>query len=155
VSTVGIVAVSIIIGFFLALITGLTAYLAFEGYRTRRTLLRVESQTPLLIAEYRTTLTEQIGLLNAKISHIRGEELQRASGTILQSAKRIEIACVAFGELARSLLSEETLGLERVKKSGLAPEDYAAETGERHVTLNRTAIGDRADLADESGEGAE
>jgi len=156
-NTAGVVAVSVLFGLFLCLLLLLLATLVYLVWRSRRDLLAFQAQMPLLIAEYRTTLTEQIGLLNAKIGQIKGEEISHAAEIIVQSARRIENAAVAFGELSRALLGEDELGLRKAKESGLAPEAYAPPeaAGTPYISLSRTAAADSRARAQESGEGEE
>ena len=108
------------------------------------------------------------------IARINGDKLVEASHVIVRSAQRIETACVAFGQLAASMLAEsgsepepdaDTIAstvLQRVRNSrsglgsGLGPESYAPNpTGERFVSQSRTAAQDSGELLDEGGEGGE
>lgn len=88
------------------------------------------------------------------ISRINGNQLVEASHVIIAAAKRIETACVAFGELSQSMLSGEIEPeIRRARDSGLGAESYAPNpTGEKFIGQSRTAAQDLRELLDEGGE---
>ena len=169
-STVGVVAISVIFGLFLFFLLALISLQVYLTLSLRRIQADISRQMPLLIDEYRNTLTSQIGQLNAKIATIKGEEIQRAGEVIVLSARRIENAAAAFGESARTLIAmlggeqeeESETGAESVTASGrarppaagipyqvvtrtaLAPEAYAPPdlSGGSYITQSRTATAD-------------
>jgi hypothetical protein len=154
-STLGVVALSMLAGLFISFLVGVSVYLAWYGYRLRslhgdaiKAAQTAEQRLGLLEGKIGDILREHSRQMNEVVSKINGEQISQAAVTITGSAKRIERACVAFGTLAQTLLSEDALGLAKVRDSNLGAEEYAPATpGERFVTQNRTAAQDSDDLA--------
>lgn len=149
-NTVGIVLVSILAGLFLAFLSGVSIYLAWDQYRLRRLL----SDSSTLLTTISVTLDTRTSALDAKLSRLNGDELALASRRIVGAANRIEIAGGAFGEMARHLLSENAFELRRGAASGLGDGDYApASPGERYTSQSRVARGDADALEEVEGTG--
>jgi len=158
-NTLGIVALSLLLGAFIVCLIAMAGYLAYDGYRLRKLLDSAVAANQatihdlsLLRNEIGTTLESHRIAMEASVGKINGEKLQTASLEAINAARRIETAAIAIGELARALLSEDAL--QATRETNLAPEAFAPETGERHIGYGRTAAQDRAELAGE-GEGGE
>lgn len=172
-NTLEIVLLSLLTGLFIALLIASNAYLAWMLHATRRALtdtLTAASAASADISSLRTQIDAILGThrqdMQAIVARINGDKLVEASHVISRSAQRIETACVAFGQLAASMLTESAgIGadisdsdLQRVRnsRSGLGPESYAPNpTGERFIGQSRTSAQDSGELLDEGGEGGE
>jgi hypothetical protein len=163
VSTIGVVLISLLAGLLIALLIATGAYLAWMLHATRRLLVTVQSSSQSAAADI-SLLRESIGAILGKhqlamesvVAKINGDKLVEAANVIARSAQRIETACVAFGELAKTMLSGEIIEpeLQRAARSGLGPESYSPNpTGERFTSQSRTAAQDVRELFGESGEG--
>jgi predicted PurR-regulated permease PerM len=139
--TIGIVVLSLIAGLFLAVLISGVGLLIWTNLQLRRTITQIQSD----LQSRQDNLVEFLKLhksdLTAMISRLNGEGLESASKSILLSASRIEKACVAFGELAKFMLSDrDTISQNG---AGLKPDEYATpEPGEKFVDYNPTARGD-------------
>lgn len=161
-STLEIVLLALMAGVLIALLIASIGYLLWMLHATRKFLVEVQTAAinakqaiGLLESQIRTTLHDHRQELNQLVSRINGDRLVEASNVIQKAAQRIESACVAFGELSKTLLSGEfTEELGQVRKTSLGPEEYAPNpTGERYVTQSRTAAADSAELVDEQESG--
>lgn len=174
-NTLEIVLLSLLAGLAVALIIAAAVYLAWMLHNTRKFLSTVQASTVSAAQEISLLRSHIDSILNvhrqemsAMIARINGDKLVEASHVIVRSAQRIETACVAFGQLAASMLSEgigtsisdaESIPeLQRVRnsRSGLGPESYAPNpSGERYISQSRTAAQDSGELLGESGEDIE
>ncbi len=164
-NTLEIVLLSLLAGVSIALLLAFAGYLAWMLHSAKRSLAVMTTATSTAAADISLLATRIDAILNthrqemqAMIARINGDKLVEASSVISRSAQRIETACVAFGQLAQSMLSGEIVEPEirRVRDSGLGPESYAPNpTGERWTGQSKTAAQDRDELLDESGEDRE
>ena len=181
-NTLEIVLLSLLAGLAVALLIAAAVYLAWMLHTAKHELLVMQKATAAASADISLLRTQIDAILNvhrqemsAMIARINGDKLVEASHVIVRSAQRIETACVAFGQLAASMLANEGtdigggLGeglsdpdaissLQRVRnsRSGLGPESYAPNpTGEKWVSQSRTAAQDSGELLGESGEDIE
>lgn len=164
-NTLEIVLLSLLAGVSIALLLSFAGYLAWMLHSAKRSLTVMTATTDKASADISLLATRIDAILNthrqemnAVVARINGDKLVEASSVISRSAQRIETACVAFGQLAQSMLSGEIVepDLRRVRDSGLGPESYAPNpTGERWTGQSKTAAQDRDELLDESGEDRE
>jgi hypothetical protein len=166
-STFGVVALSILIGLFLALLIGAAGFLIYVGFGFRKTVIETQTTLTQHREEWSTTL-KSLGVMlethraeiNRSISSINGDELARAVKlftTLVQeqraSATRIERAASAIGRFTTEWLARESLGpdLEPITEGIDESTGYAASTpGEPpYITRSRTAADDAQVLADE------
>ena len=155
-NTLEVVLLSIMAGVLIALLIAATGYLAWMLRTVRLFLADVQaaadhatSDISLLRSQIDAILNTHRLAMDSVISKLNGDRLVEASNVIIGSAKRIETACVAFGELSRAMLSGDVIDpdLQRVARSGLGPESYAPNpTGERWVGQSRTAAQDSDEL---------
>ena len=142
-NTLEVVLLSLLAGLFLALLLAGGAYLAFDGYRLRKLVLKVENDLPLILKGLEDKLLSQQRLLESQIAKLDGEKLVDAARANIASAKRIEQTCLAFSELAKHLLSGEAIEIEKAVQSGLGAEDYSPNpTGERFVGQSKITQSD-------------
>ena len=179
-NTLEIVLLSLLAGLAVALIIAAAVYLAWMLHSTRKFLSTVQTAAAAATQEISLLRSHIDSILNvhrqemsAMIARINGDKLVEASHVIVRSAQRIETACVAFGQLAASMLAEsntesiDSSVLQRVRNSGsgsgpgipgsrLGPESYAPNpTGERFVSQSRTAAQDSGELLGEGSEDIE
>lgn len=164
-NTLEIVLLSLLAGISIALLIAANGYLAWMLQATRKSLTTMQAAAStaatdisLLATRIDAILNTHRQEMNAVVARINGDKLVEASSVIARSAQRIETACVAFGQLAQSMLSGEIVEPEirRVRDSGLGPESYAPNpTGERWTGQSKTAAQDSRELLDEGGEGGE
>ena len=161
-NTLEIVLLSLLAGISIALLIATGGYLAWMLQATRKSLTTMQAAATtaandisLLATRIDAILNTHRQEMNAVVARINGDKLVEASSVIARSAQRIETACVAFGRLAASMLSEEGDGdeanidprLRRVRDSGLGPESYAPNpTGERWTGQSKTAAQDSDEL---------
>lgn len=161
-NTITIVVLSLLAGLMLALVIAACAYLAWSLHQARAQLahtqtesLHLQEQLRLLSGDIRTMLDSHHARFQEIVAKINADRLATASTEAIQAARRIERAAAAIGELVAHLLSGEELE-ERLQGRGtgttLAPEEYAQETGERFVSVNKTGRGDRQDLSEDEPE---
>jgi len=157
-STLSIVTITILASLFAILLLASMAALIYVYILTRRQL----SQLSLLIGETRTNIASSHTKIETLIASVHGDQISKAAEAFLEQipkqaaiATRIEKAVVLYIDTLRHVLQDEGISgsaLERARESGLGPEDYApAAPGERFVSQSRTAVGDAAALAGESG----
>ncbi len=161
-NTLEIVLLSLLAGISIALLIATGGYLAWMLHTTRKSLTAMQTAASTAAADISLLATRIDAILNthrqemnAVVARINGDKLVEASSVISRSAQRIETACVAFGQLAQSMLSGEIVEPEirRVRDSGLGPESYAPNpTGERWTGQSKTAAQDRDELLGEGGE---
>ena len=162
-NTLEIVLLSLLSGLFIAALIAAITYLAWMLHATRRFLVTVQESSKAASTDISLLRTQIESILNSHrqamdtvVARINGDKLIEASTVIIRAAQRIETACVAFGELSRAMLTGDLTGdiaepeLRRAARSGLGPETYAPETGERFVGQSRTAAQDRDELLSES-----
>src|SRR5436853_6203497 len=99
ISTFGIVALSLFAGLLLALILGAALALIFLIYKTCGVLSSCKSDLRSDLSSVRSGLDAQQKEIAIALSKINGDALSRASLIIQNSAKRIEQAALAIGEL--------------------------------------------------------
>jgi len=152
VSTIGIVAVSLVIGLFLAVLIGSVIFLVWTCLKLHKAVILTQSefsgQVQTHADDVRRFQTDTANLLkshaeafNQAVSRINGEGLELASRSILSAAGRIEKACIAFGELAKYILADrDTIG---ANGNRLQPGEYATpEPGEKFIGLSPTTQAD-------------
>ena len=94
-----------------------------------------QSQLDLLSTTIRTTLDSNYARLQATVEQIQGKALIEAIGEFKElirqqaaATSRIESAGIGIAEIAKTLVSEETISgsaIDRARQSGLLPESYA------------------------------
>lgn len=148
-SVVGVVALSILAGLFIAVLMALAAAQIVLFFRAKNTLLAFqESFKADLLAIGKELKSQQEQVVTA-LNRLNGAELAQAAVTIASSvkqnalsARRIENAALAIGQLI--------IPAEVKEATGLAPEEYAQpEPGESYHARSRTAALDEADERDE------
>jgi hypothetical protein len=165
VSTVGIVALSLLAGLFIALLIGVSGWLVFIGLSFRKTVAAIsltlaqsQSEWTTSLKELRNILSEHRSLTDASIKNINGEKLsvsveklEATTKYLTQIARRNENAAIAIGRFVQHIINmpDADSVTEGVNEEGYA----AAEPGERSWTSrSRVAIEDAAALAAESEE---
>jgi len=163
-SVVGIVALSLIAGLFIALLIGTSAWLVYVGLSFRRivqststTLAEHRDQWANALAEFRTMLDLHRTQFDAQIKSINGRQIGEAVAQLVQlvkeeriAAQRIERAATAVGTFTQQWLAEGVRGYTSVTE--VTPDGYAvSDPGDGHwVSRSRTAIDDSSVIADES-----
>jgi hypothetical protein len=156
-STLSIVAISCFSVLFLLLLLAAASILVYTNLLVRRQV----STLTLTITTFETNINATIARVEGLITKVHGQEITVAVKQFLEAlpvqartATRIERGFTALDTLVRQLVSEEGLAessIERARESGLEPESYApAAPGERYTSRSRTALGDEADLDEES-----
>jgi hypothetical protein len=162
VNTLEVVLLSLLAGISISLLIAIAGYLVWMLHSAKRgstdmiaSMDRVAADISLLRSQIESILNTHRQEMNAVVARINGDKLVEASNVIGRSAQRIETACVAFGQLATSMLSGDIVepDLLRVRDSGLGPESYAPNpTGERWTGQSKTAAQDSTELSGEGGE---
>lgn len=163
-STVGVVALAMLAGLFLALILAAAATLIYLSLKLRalvaelrgamsadasqvsaslaklsadieRTFRDNQSEMSSMLAKLSTMISSHQSEIRVLITQINGEGLQLASRQIILATQRIEKAALAFAELSQVFISDRV-----VNPNGLGAEEYAeAEPGETFATRSRFA----------------
>jgi len=163
-STVGIVALSLLAGLFIALLIGVSGWLLFVGIQFRRTVAAIsltlaqsQSEWTTSLKELRNILSEHRSLTDASIKNINGEKLsisveklEVTTKYLTQVARRNENAAIAIGRFVQHIINlpDADSVTEGVTEEGYA----AAEPGERFIARSRVAADDATALAEESAE---
>jgi hypothetical protein len=163
-STFGIVALSILVGLFLALLLGASGFLIYVGFGFRKTVAAIsltlaqsQSEWTTSLKELRNILSEHRSLTDASIKNINGEKLsvsveklEVTTKYLTQVARRNENAAIAIGRFVQHIINmpDADSVTEGVDEQGFA----AAEPGERFTGRSRVALDDAAALAAESEE---
>jgi hypothetical protein len=164
VSTVGIVALSLLAGLFIAMLIGVSGWLVFIGLSFRKTvalitatLTQSQSEWTTSLKELRNILSEHRSLTDASIKNINGEKLsvsveklEVTTKYLTQVARRNENAAIAIGRFVQHIINmpDADAITEGVDEQGFA----AAEPGERWTGRSRVALDDASALAAESEE---
>lgn len=135
-SEVGIVALSILLGMFLLALLASSLTLIWIAFRARKLATDYADAVTKSVSELRTRIDTLDKELTEKISAINGEGLKVASKSIIRCVDRIERAALVMGEMATSLLSDQT-----VARNNLGPEEYDEPDpeGGRSITQSKTA----------------
>ena len=170
ISTVGIVALSLLAGLFIAMLIATSAWLVWQGYQfkkivieTRSTLATHRQEWANNLSQLSVTLESHRTEINHAIAKINGDQLSKAVQLFSQlvqeqrsSAQRIERAAIAVGTFTQQWLAEGALGganesAANSSSPGVTPDGFAAaEPGERFVLRSRTATDDASVLEEES-----
>jgi hypothetical protein len=144
-NTLSIVILSLLLGLFIAFLIALCGFLVWYITRLRTAVARIESTFPALIAQASAKFDLQSQALSESIARIRGDELEKFSIIGMNAAKRIETAAVAIGGVLTHVLSRNALESIAGENngSGLGPDDFAEETGERYVSVSKNARQDQ------------
>lgn len=167
-SVIGIIALSLIAGLFIALLIGASGWLIYIGLQFRRTVIATESTLASHRDEWATTLNSLRSTLEThraeisqSIAKINGQELSHAVKLFVSAVQdqrsaaiRIERAASAIGRFASEFLSERALDetISPITEGIDTATGYASSSpGESSfVSRSRTAIDDAAVLAQES-----
>jgi hypothetical protein len=165
VSTVGIVALSLLAGLFIALLIGVSGWLLWVGLQFRKTVAATSATLSAHRQEWSTTLESLRSTLethrtqfDAQIKSIGGRQIEAAVTQLVQlvkeeriAAQRIERAAIAVGTFTQQWLSEGVR--EDTEITEVTPEGYAASApGERFIGRSRVSLEDAAALEAESAE---
>lgn len=151
-STLGIVSLSILVGIFLALVLAFAVYLAYVAWQLKRHITQSNSNLTTLLTTTAQQLTAQQEHLNAFVSQIQGKRLEESAREATLAARDIRAAAVAFGDLAKVMLSTDAIALRQAERAGLGAESYAPDTGEAYVTRSKVALGDAEALRRQLGD---
>jgi hypothetical protein len=157
VSTLSIIALSVLAAIFGILILAAIAALVYAHLLLRRQI----SSFSLTIASVSGKLDSQLGEIEALIATIHGDRIEKAAQALIEivpqiakQASRNEQVCTAFQQALQALVREEGISgsdLDRAKQSGLLPDSYAsASPGERYTSRSRVSEGDSIALAEEA-----
>jgi hypothetical protein len=163
--TFGIVALSILVGLFLALLLGVSGFLLFVGFQFRATVTSTQTTLAahredwaLAVKSLSAMLETHRAEISKAIISINGAQLQKEVAHFAQlineqriSAQRLEIAAVAITTCTKQWLAEGAFD-DAPPVAGVDESGYAAtRPGEpSYVTRSRTAADDIAALAEES-----
>jgi hypothetical protein len=164
-SVVGIVALSLLAGLFIALLIGVSGWLLWVGIQFRNTVSTTQATLAAHRTEWSTTLLS-LGVtlethraeISKVIASINGAQLQKEVTHFSQlvneqriSAQRLEIAANAITTCTKQWLSEGAFD-DAPPVAGVDESGYAAtRPGEpAYISHSRTAADDRAALAEES-----
>jgi hypothetical protein len=144
-NTLSIVILSLLLGLFIAFLIALCGFLVWYITRLRTAVATIESTFPALIAQASAKFDLQSQSLTDSIARIRGDELEKFSIIGMNAAKRIEQAAVAIGGVLTHVLSRNALESIAGENngSGLGPDDFAEETGERYISVSKNARQDQ------------
>jgi hypothetical protein len=164
VSVIGIVALSLLAGLFLALLVGTSVWLIIVGLgfkktvaATSATLAEHREQWTIALKELRNTLdtnkaetAHAIKSINGEKLSVSVEKLEVTTKYLTQVARRNENAAIAIGRFVQHIINmpDADAITEGVDEQGFA----AAEPGERFTGRSRVALDDASALAAESEE---
>ena len=163
--TVGIVALSLLAGLFIALLIGTSAWLIYQGHLFKRVVIETRETLSAHRQEWSTTLDALRVMLDshrtqfdAQIKSIGGRQIEAAVAQLVQlvkeersAAQRIERAAIAVGTFTQQWLAEGVR--EDTEITEVTGDGYAASTpGEHWIGRSRVAAEDAAALAAESEE---
>jgi len=163
-STLAIVALTVLLVLIL-----ITLILALVACVYVHVLVRREiSKLPSLIADLgatiisnrqavETVLASNQSKIELLVASVNGQEITQAVHQLLaaipgltQTTTRVQQTFTLLEALAKDIGAEtlhtDTLALQRARSSGLLPNAYAPDDGERGYTRSRVAAGDRAAL---------
>jgi hypothetical protein len=151
ISTFGIVALSILVGAFALTLLGVSVALIFLMFQANKLAKGYSLQFTQSTLDLRTLVTSTQSDLSFKIAQVNGEEMKKSSDqfdiavrTMTKCVSRMEIAALAMGDMATSLLSDQSIA-----RNSLTPDEYAQPDGEgRAITQSDVAKRDAATMED-------
>lgn len=142
-STIGIVALSLIGGMFILLLLISAGLLVYHSYQTRRLTLALTAQIADFSKSLTTTLESHRTEMSRAIASINGEGLIAASRLITNSAKQIVPAVLALDEIVKLLVAEQ-----RAPSTNLADEQFGPDEQGTILQSRPARLDDLAQAAD-------